>query len=129
MINTISNPKTAVIDQIDAVLIQCEKDINSFIENFKDDFLDYFVVKSKTHVICVMKQKQFLQLKEWIVVEEDTGKIVQLLQGGIDFMQRTLLNYRRIQSTNEMHNLKEEYKLEMFSQLIPLYERMLNMCK
>lgn len=117
-------PKAYVLEMIHNILKKCDEDIKSYMDAIDEDYLHYFTVKAKSHVICTQMKQQFEDLRTWVEAEEDNEKIIELLEGGIQFMTTRLLNYRRVQSTNELHNLMEEYKLEMYSTLIPTYQQM-----
>lgn len=128
MNNKIDNitPKSYVLEMIHTILKKCDEDIKSYMDAINEDYLHYFTVKAKSHVICTQMKQQFEELRTWVEAEEDNDKIIELLENGIQFMTTRLLNYRRMQSTNELHNLTEEYKLEMYSTLIPTYQRIIN---
>ena len=119
-------PKTYVLELVQTILKKCDEDIRAYKEKINEDFLHYFVVNTKSHVICAMMKEQLEELRSWIETEADDEKIVELLESGVSFMSKKLLEYRRPQSTNELHNLKEEYKLEMYSTLITTYQQMVN---
>lgn len=121
--------KSFVLETIKNILKRCEEDIKSYMLKLNDDFLHYFTVNAKSHVICTMMKQQFEELSRWVEAEEEDEKIVELLDSGVEFMTKKLLNYRRTQSTNELHNLMEEYKLEMYSTLIPTYQQISNRTK
>ena len=121
--------KSFVLETIKNILKRCDEDIKSYMLKLNDDFLHYFTVNAKSHVICTMMKQQFEELSRWVEAEEEDEKIVELLDSGIEFMTKKLLNYRRTQSTNELHNLMEEYKLEMYSTLIPTYQQINNRTK
>jgi len=121
--------KSFVLETIKNILKRCDEDIKSYMLKLNDDFLHYFTVNAKSHVICTMMKQQFEELARWVEAEEEDGKIVELLDSGVEFMTKKLLNYRRTQSTNELHNLMEEYKLEMYSTLIPTYQQISNRTK
>jgi len=121
--------KSFVLETIKNILKRCDEDIKSYMLKLNDDFLHYFTVNAKSHVICTMMKQQFEELSRWVEAEEEDEKIVELLDSGVEFMTKKLLNYRRTQSTNELHNLMEEYKLEMYSTLIPTYQQISNRTK
>ena len=121
--------KSFVLETIKNILKRCDEDIKSYMVKLNDDFLHYFTVNAKSHVICTMMKQQFEELSRWVEAEEEDEKIVELLDSGVEFMTKKLLNYRRTQSTNELHNLMEEYKLEMYSTLIPTYQQISNRTK
>lgn len=121
--------KSFVLETIKNILKRCDEDIKSYMLKLNDDFLHYFTVNAKSHVICTMMKQQFEELARWVEAEEEDEKIVELLDSGVEFMTKKLLNYRRTQSTNELHNLMEEYKLEMYSTLIPTYQQISNRTK
>lgn len=128
-LNGTTEPKNFVLELITTIIKKCEEDIQSYMASIEEDFLHYFTVKAKSHVICVMMKQQFTDLRSWVEAEEEDAKIIELLESGISFMTKQLLGYRRLQSTNELHNLKEEYKLEMYSTLIPTYQQIINRTK
>lgn len=125
----ISKAKAFVLEAIDKLIEKCDSDIKSFMEKLNDDFLHYFTVNAKSHVICTMMKQQFEELLGWVEAEEDSEKIIELLDSGVEFMSKKLLNYRRTQSTNELYNLMEEYKLEMYSTLIKTYQQIIKNAK
>lgn len=118
-----SKTKAFVLKTIDSIINECDEKIKCYLNYLNDDFLYYFTVNVKSHVICTMKKQLFEQLLGWVEAEDNDENIVDLLDRSVEFMSNELLNYRRTQSTNELYNLKEEYKLEMYSKLIPLYKQ------
>lgn len=125
----ISKAKAFVLTTINDIVKKCDEDIKSYMVKLNDDFLHYFTVNAKSHVICTMMKQQFEELSRWVEAEEEEQKVVELLDSGVEFMTKKLLNYRRTQSTNELYNLMEEYKLEMYSNIIPTYQQISNTTK
>lgn len=114
--------KNYMIQSLNGRINSLSKDIAGCENVFANDFFHYMTTRLKSHVIAVVQRQWLEQLFEWIKEEDSEYKIREWLQNGVDSMTEKLLNFKVIQSTNELSNLKENYQLEAYCELIRLYK-------
>lgn len=120
--NNLEDKKIFLLQIIDSFVLECEKKKSACVKIFNEDLIRYYISYAKTHIICNLQTKQLMDLRNWITECDSEAKMLELLDGGISFMKKSLLNFKKIQTSNEFHNLIEEYRYEMYSELIVKYE-------
>lgn len=118
--------KDYITQVVDDRIKSLSKDIATYEKMCADDFIRYMTVRLKSHTIAYIQRQWLVQLREWVEKEETEKQIREWLQSGVSFMMGKLMNFKVVQTTNELVNLKENYQLEAYSELIRLYNIWLN---
>lgn len=118
--------KDYITQVVDDRIKSLSKDIATYEKMCADDFIHYMTVRLKSHTIAYIQRQWLVQLRELVEKEDTEKQIREWLQSDVSFMMGKLMNFKVVQTTNELVNLKENYQLEAYSELIRLYNFWLN---
>lgn len=117
--------KNKILNYLDKIINTCNNEIEKFKKEMNTDFFKYFDRFAIAHLKTETKKREIMEVRKKIVIAPNMKEIELEINSEKDFWEGMIFNFRVPQTTNQMYNMRENYKPEIYSELINFFDDLL----